>query len=216
MINKKLNQIFPSTINNNNNLKLNKNMKNQNFFKSGYNSGTVTNLNKYISLDKKKGNKSQQQLNKHTLYINYYNGLSNIFKNINYMTSKASKNIIINTKTPGILSGERTRNTNSMKNKSKRVIYSSLHFNGSSLQLLNLKNNIGTTKNSEKRFLSHGREFIEYKMENNNDKIPLIKSRENKNKPAKIGLKIKAKHLNFQKLLNPIAKNLPRGRSTDK
>ena len=216
MINKKLNQIFPSTINNNNNLKLNKNMKNQNFFKSGYNSGTVTNLNKYISLDKKKGNKSQQQLNKHTLYINYYNGLSNIFKNINYMTSKASKNIIINTKTPGILSGQRTRNTNSMKNKSKRVIYSSLHFNCSSLQLLNLKNNIGTTKNSEKRFLSHGREFIEYKMANNNDKIPLIKSRENKNKPAKIGLKIKAKHLNFQKLLNPISKNLPRGRSTDK
>ena len=215
MINKKLNQIFPNTINNNN-LKLNKNMKNQNFFKSGYNSGTVTNLNKYISYDKKKGNKSQQQLGKHTLYTNYYNGLSNLFKNINYMTSKASKNIILNTKAQGILSVERTRSTNSMKNKSKRVIYSSLHFNGSSLQLLNLKNNIGTTKNAEKRFLSHGREFIEYKIANNNDKIPLIKSRDNKNKPAKIGLKIKAKHLNFQKLLNPISKKIPRGRSTDK
>ena len=215
MINKKLNQIFPKTFNNNN-LKLNKNNKNQNFFKNGYNSGTVTNLNKYISYDKKKGNKSQQQLSKHTLYSNYYNGLSNLFKNFNYMTSKASKNInIINTKVPGILSVERTRSTNSMKNKSKRVIYSSLHFNGSNLQLLNLKNNIGTTKNAEKRYLSHGREFIEYKLVNNNDKIPLIKNRDNKTKPAKIGLKIKGKHLNFQKLLNPIPSKIQKGRSQD-
>ena len=135
MRNKKLNQIFPNTINNNI-LNLNKNMKNKNFFKIGYNSGTVTNLNKYISYNKKKGNKSQLELSKHILYTNYYNGLSNIFKNINYMTSKASKNIIINTKTPDILSVERTRNTNSMKNKSKRIIYSSLHFNGANLQLL--------------------------------------------------------------------------------
>ena len=78
MRNKKLNQIFPNTINNNI-LNLNKNMKNQNFFEIGYNSGTVTNLNKYISYNKKKGNKSQLELSKHTLYTNYYNGLSNIF-----------------------------------------------------------------------------------------------------------------------------------------
>ena len=66
--------------------------------------------------------------------------------------------------------------------------------------------------------MSHGREFIEYKMVNNNDKdkIPLIKSRDKKDKPTKIRLTIKAKHLNFQKLLNPIDKKVTRGRSTDK
>ena len=149
VVNKNFNQIFPKTINNNNNIKQNIEIKSSSLLKNGYN-GTVTSLHKYISFGK--GNSSQNQIAKKTLYTNYSNRLSNKFKNMNYGTSKASKNInIVYTKNVGILSGERTRSISSMKNRQKRIIYSSLHFNGSNLHLLNLKNNIGTSKNSEQR-----------------------------------------------------------------
>ena len=205
------NEIFPKTINNNNNIKQNIEIKSPSLLKNGYN-GTVTSLHKYISFGK--GNSSQNQIAKKTLYTNYSNRLSNIFKNMNYGTSKASKNInIVYTKNVGILSGERTRSISSMKNRQKRIIYSSLHFNGSNLHLLNLKNNIGTSKNSEHRSSSTDKRFAEFKMKK--DKIPLIKYKEEESKTSKKGLKVKAKHLNLQKLLNVFPKKSNKTRVTD-
>jgi hypothetical protein len=211
VVNKNFNQIFPKTINNNNNIKQNIEIKSPSLLKNGYN-GTVTSLHKYISFGK--GNSSQNQIAKKTLYTNYSNRLSNIFKNMNYGTSKASKNInIVYTKNVGILSGERTRSISSMKNRQKRIIYSSLHFNGSNLHLLNLKNNIGTSKNSEHRSSSTDKRFAEFKMKK--DKIPLIKYKEEESKTSKKGLKVKAKHLNLQKLLNVFPKKSNKTRVTD-
>ena len=211
VVNKNFNQIFPKTINNNNNIKQNIEIKSPSLLKNGYN-GTVTSLHKYISFGK--GNSSQNQIAKKTLYTNYSNRLSNIFKNMNYGTSKASKNInIAYTKNVGILSGERTRSISSMKNRQKRIIYSSLHFNGSNLHLLNLKNNIGTSKNSEHRSSSTDKRFAEFKMKK--DKIPLIKYKEEESKTSKKGLKVKAKHLNLQKLLNVFPKKSNKTRVTD-
>ena len=211
VVNKNFNQIFPKTINNNNNIKQNIEIKSPSLLKNGYN-GTVTSLHKYISFGK--GNSSQNQIAKKTLYTNYSNRLSNIFKNMNYGTSKASKNInIVYTKNAGILSGERTRSISSMKNRQKRIIYSSLHFNGSNLHLLNLKNNIGTSKNSEHRSSSTDKRFAEFKMKK--DKIPLIKYKEEESKTSKKGLKVKAKHLNLQKLLNVFPKKPNKTRVTD-
>ena len=211
VVNKNFNQIFPKTINNNNNIKQNIEIKSPSLLKNGYN-GTVTSLHKYISFGK--GNSSQNQIAKKTLYTNYSNRLSNIFKNMNYGTSKASKNInIVYTKNVGILSGERTRSISNMKNRQKRIIYSSLHFNGSNLHLLNLKNNIGTSKNSEHRSSSTDKRFSEFKMKK--DKIPLIKYKEEESKTSKKGLKIKAKHLNLQKLLNVFPKKSNKTRVTD-
>ena len=211
VVNKNFNQIFPKTINNNNNIKQNIEIKSPSLLKNGYN-GTVTSLHKYISFGK--GNSSQNQIAKKTLYTNYSNRLSNIFKNMNYGTSKASKNInIVYTKNVGILSGERTRSISSMKNRQKRIIYSSLHFNGSNLHLLNLKNYIGTSKNSEHRSSSTDKRFAEFKMKK--DKIPLIKYKEEESKTSKKGLKVKAKHLNLQKLLNVFPKKSNKTRVTD-
>ena len=211
VVNKNFNQIFPKTINNNNNIKQNIEIKSPSLLKNGYN-GTVTSLHKYISFGK--GNSSQNQIAKKTLYTNYSNRFSNIFKNMNYGTSKASKNInIVYTKNVGILSGERTRSISSMKNRQKRIIYSSLHFNGSNLHLLNLKNNIGTSKNSEHRSSSTDKRFAEFKMKK--DKIPLIKYKEEESKTSKKGLKVKAKHLNLQKLLNVFPKKSNKTRVTD-
>ena len=211
VVNKNFNQIFPKTINNNNNIKQNIEIKSPSLLKNGYN-GTVTSLHKYISFGK--GNSSQNQIAKKTLYTSYSNRLSNIFKNMNYGTSKASKNInIVYTKNVGILSGERTRSISSMKNRQKRIIYSSLHFNGSNLHLLNLKNNIGTSKNSEHRSSSTDKRFAEFIMKK--DKIPLIKYKEEESKTSKKGLKVKAKHLNLQKLLNVFPKKSNKTRVTD-
>ena len=196
---KKFNQIFPKSINNNNNdMKHVKDIKEADLFKKGYDS-PLTCLHKYISFGKIKS--SKYQLGKAVLNTNNSNRLKNIFKDISSGTSKASKNInIIYTKKVGILSGERTRSISNMKNKSKRIIYSSLHFNGTSMQLLNFKNSIGAAKNNEKRSSSTGKRFIEFKTLNN--KIPLIKNKEEESKTSKAGLKIKGKQLDLQKLLN--------------
>ena len=210
IINKKSSQILPNTISTQS-IKYNKDIKNANLFKGGY-SGSLTSLHKYIPFGK--GNNSHHQLIKHSLNTNYSNRLSSIFKNMNYATSKASKNInVLYTKNPGILTGERTRSISNMKNRQKRIIYSSLHFNGSNIQLLNLKNNIGTSKNSENRSSSTDKRIIEFKM--GKEKIPLIKNRDNEAKTYKKGLKLKGKHMNLQKLLNAFPKKSNRARSTD-
>ena len=210
IINKKSSQILPNTISTQS-IKYNKDIKNANLFKGGY-SGSLTSLHKYIPFGK--GNNSHHQLIKHSLNTNYSNRLSDIFKNMNFATSKASKNInVLYTKNPGILTGERTRSISNMKNRQKRIIYSSLHFNGSNIQLLNLKNNIGTSKNSENRSSSTDKRIIEFKM--GKEKIPLIKNRDNETKTYKKGLKLKGKHMNLQKLLNAFPKKSNRARSTD-
>ena len=197
VINKNFNQIFPNTLNNNS-LKHNKNIKGQNLVKNGYN-GTATNLQKYISFAK--GNNSQSHLGKQTVYANDSNRLNSIFNNINNRTSKASKNInIINIKNAGILSGERTRSISNMKNRQARIIYSSLRFNGSNKQLINLKNNIGIMKNSDNKSSSTDKRFHEFNIKNN--KIPMIRNKEEENKTSKKRVKLKGKHLNLQKLLN--------------
>ena len=210
IVNKKRSQILPNTISNQS-IKSNRDSKNTNLFKGGY-TGSITSLHKYVPFGK--GNNSHHQLIKHTLHTNYSNRLSYIFKNINYGTSKASKNInVIYTKNAGLLSGERTRSISNMKNRQKRIIYSSLHFNGSNIQLLNLKNNIGTSKNSDNRSSSTDKRRVEFKI--NKEKIPLIKHRDNESKTHKKSLKLKGKHLNLQKLLNVFPKKSNRTRSTD-
>ena len=210
VVSKKFSQMFPNTINNQS-IKSNKEIKSPHFIKGGY-TGTVTSLHKYINFGK--GPFSQQQIGKQTLYTNYSNRLNNIFKNVNYGTTKNSKKInIIYTKIPGLLSGERTRSISNIKNRPKRIIYSTLRFNGSNIHLLNLKNSIGTTKNSEARSSSTGKGFIEVKL--SNDKIPLIKNKGDESKASKKGLKLKGDHLNLQKLLNVFPKKSQRTRSTD-
>ena len=120
---------------------------------------------------------------------------------MNNRTSKASKNInIINIKNAGILSGERTRSISNMKNRQARIIYSSLRFNGSNKQLINLKNNIGIMKNSDNKSSSTDKRFHEFNIKNN--KIPMIRNKEEENKTSKKRVKLKGKHLNLQKLLN--------------
>ena len=210
VVTKKFNQIFPNSIYNNS-INQKKEIKSPKLLKNGYN-GAVTSLHKYIFFAK--GNSSQNQFRKHTLYTNYSNRANNIFKNVNYGTSKASKNInIIYTKNVGVLSGERTRSISNMKNRQKKIIYSSLHFNGTNIHLLNLKNNIGTTKNSENRSSSTDKRIIDFKQKN--EIIPLIKNKDEERRASKIGLRIKGKHLNLQKLLNVFPKKAPTIKSTD-
>ena len=207
---KNFNQIFPNTINNN--INQNKDNKEKSLLKKGYNS-SVTCLHKYISFGKIKS--SQYQARKPVLHTNNSNRLKNIFKDINNGTSKGSKNInIIYTKNIGILSGDRTRSISNMKNKPKRIIYSSLHFNGTSMQLINLKNNIGTTNNNGNRSISTGRGLIESKTLS--DKIPLIKNKEDESKTSKAGFKLKTKQLNLQKLLNIFPKKSKRTKRINK
>ena len=84
VVSKKFSQMFPNTINNQS-IKSNKEIKSPHFIKGGY-TGTVTSLHKYINFGK--GPFSQQQIGKQTLYTNYSNRLNNIFKNVNYGTTK--------------------------------------------------------------------------------------------------------------------------------
>ena len=142
--------------------------------------------------------------------------MKNMFKNINYGTTKSRKNNIIYTKNIGILSGERSRSISNMQKRPKRVIYSSLHFNGSNIQLINLKNNFDMNKNSENKTHSiNKRNEIDNKIRS--DKIPNIKRKE-ENKANKLKIKdlnLKGKHLNLQKILNIVPKKT-RTKSTGK
>ena len=203
-LSKKYNQLFPNTINNYS-IKQIKDIKNTPIFKNGYNSGSITSLNKYIKFGK--GNYPQtQQAGKNTIYTNKSNLMKNMLKNMNYGTTKSKKNNIIYTKNIGILSGERSRSISNMQKRPKRVIYSSLHFNGGNIQLLNLKNNFDINKNSDNRNHSSNKRNDFEKI--NNDKIPFIKKNgENKtNKLAIKDLNLKGKHLNLQKILNIVPK----------
>ena len=213
-LSKKYNQIFPNTINNYS-IKQAKDARNTPIFKNQYNSGSLTSLNKYIKFGK--GNYAHvSQAGKNTIYTNKSNLMKNMFKNINYGTTKSRKNNIIYTKNIGILSGERSRSISNMQKRPKRVIYSSLHFNGSNIQLINLKNNFDMNKNSENKTHSiNKRNEIDNKIRS--DKIPNIKRKE-ENKANKLKIKdlnLKGKHLNLQKILNIVPKKT-RTKSTGK
>ena len=207
-LSKKYNQIFPNTINN---FSI-KQIKNTNY-KSGHNSGSITSLNKYIKFGK--GNFPNQQTGKNTLYINKSNYMKNFFNNMKYGTTKMSKKTnIAYKKNIDILSGERTRSVSNMHKKSKRIIYSTLHFNGGNIQLLNMKN-YDSNKNQENRSNSTNKRNAEfYKI---NSKKMIIKKKEEKtlNQLKVKDLNIKGKHLNFQKILNIVPKN-SRAKSTGK
>ena len=213
-LSKKYNQIFPNTINNYS-IKRAKDIRNTPIFKNGYNSGSITSLNKYIKFGK--GNYAHvSQADKNTIYTNKSNLMKNMLKNMNYGTTKSRKNNnIIYTKNIGILSGERSRSISNMQKRPKRVIYSSLHFNGSNIQLINLKNNFDKNKNSENKTHSINKRNEVYKIKN--DKIPIIKRKEdNKTNKLKIkDLNLKGKHLNLQKILNIVPKKT-RTKSTGK
>ena len=143
--------------------------------------------------------------------------MQNLFNNMKYGTTKMSKKTnIAYKKTIDILSGERTRSVSNMHKKSKRIIYSSLHFNGGNIQLLNLKNNFDVNKNQENRSNSTNKRNVEfYKI--NNKKMKIIKKKEEKTiDQLKVkDLNLKGKHLNLQKILNIVPKN-PRTKSTGK
>ena len=206
---KKYNQIFPNTINNHSI----KQIRNTPIFKNGYNNGAITSLNKYIKF-------GQKQSGKNTLYINKSNYMKNILNNMKYGTTKVSKknNNIVYMKNIDILSGERTRSMSNMNKSSKRIIYSSLHFNGRNLQLLNLKNNYDINKNSENRSNSTNKRNCGFtKINNNNNKMKIINKNEDKkmNQLNVKDLHLKGKHLNLHKILNIVPKK-SRARSTGK
>ena len=214
ILSKKYNQIFPNTINNNSIKQVKE--RSTPLFK---NTGSITSLNKYIKFGKMNNDSQGQQIGKNTIYTNKTNYMKNILNNINYgVTTKiAKKNKIIYTKNMGILSGERSRSISNMQKRPKRIIYSSLYFNGANIQLLNLKNNFELNKNSETRKNSSlNKVAVDFKI--NTDKIPIIKYNEKDNQMSKLKLKdfkIKGKHLNLQKILNIVPKN-PRTKSTGK
>ena len=206
---KKYNQIFPNTINNHSI----KQIRNTPIFKNGYNNGAITSLNKYIKF-------GQKQSGKNTLYINKSNYMKNILNNMKFGTTKVSKknNNIVYMKNIDILSGERTRSMSNMHKSSKRIIYSSLHFNGRNLQLLNLKNNYDINKNSENRSNSTNKRNGGFtKINNNNNKMKIINKNEDKkmNQLNVNDLHLKGKHLNLHKILNIVPKK-SRARSTGK
>ena len=215
-LNKNYKKINPNTINNYN-IKHIKETRNKSLLKNEYNNnGSITSINKYIKIGK--GNISNEQLfGKATIYTNNSNYLKNIFNFKNYDTIKISKNNIINIKNNGILSGERIRSISNMQKRPKKIINYSLHFNGGNIQLLNLKNNFVTNKNSDNILNNHiNKGIIDYKI--NNEKIPNIKKLEDfrNNKVLKIkDLNLKGKYLNLQKIIN-IAPKKSRNRSTGK
>ena len=139
---KKYTQIFPNTLNNYS-VKQIRDMRNTPIFKNSQNNGSLTSLDKFIRFGK----------GKKTIYTSKSNYMKNMLNNMNYGTTKMSKknNHIIYNKNFNVLSGERARSISNMQKRPKRVIYSSLHFNGGNIQLVNLKNNFEVNKNSENK-----------------------------------------------------------------
>ena len=212
-LSKKYNQIFPNTINNYS-IKKNKDIRNIPIFQNGFNNDPITSLNKYIKLGK--GNFAfPQQNGKNTIYTNKSNLMKNMLNNMNYGTTKSTKNIIYS-KNIGGLSGERSRSISNMQKRPKRIIYSSLHFNGENIQLLNLKNNFDINSIYDNKNHSSSKKNI-FKSKIRNEKIPIIQPKEDskKNKLKIKDLNIKGKHLNLHKILNIIPKK-SRTRSTGK
>ena len=206
-LSKKYNQIFPNTINNHS-VKQIKDIRNTPIFKNGQNNGSLTSLDKFIRFGK----------GKKTIYTNKSNYMKNMLNNMNYGTTKMSRknNHIIYNKNIAVLSGERARSISNMQKRPKRVIYSSLHFNGENIHLVNLKNNFEINKNSESKNNSankrnNGQSNI------NNEKLHFFRKKdENIREKLQVkDLNIKGKHLNLQKILNIVNKKI-RTKSTGK
>jgi hypothetical protein len=206
-LSKKYNQIFPNTINNHS-VKQIKDIRNTPIFKNGQNNGSLTSLDKFIRFGK----------GKKTIYTNKSNYMKNMLNNMNYGTTKMSRknNHIIYNKNIAVLSGERARSISNMQKRPKRVIYSSLHFNGENIHLVNLKNNFEINKNSESKNNSankrnNGQSNI------NNEKLHFFRKKdENIREKLQVkDLNIKGKHLNLQKILNIVPKKI-RTKSTGK
>ena len=206
-LSKKYNQIFPNTINNHS-VKQIKDIRNTPIFKNGQNNGSLTSLDKFIRFGK----------GKKTIYTNKSNYMKNMLNNMNYATTKMSRknNHIIYNKNIAVLSGERARSISNMQKRPKRVIYSSLHFNGENIHLVNLKNNFEINKNSESKNNSankrnNGQSNI------NNEKLHFFRKKdENIREKLQVkDLNIKGKHLNLQKILNIVPKKI-RTKSTGK
>ena len=213
---KKFMQITPNKINSNKNhlnninnysIKVLKETRNHSILRGAYNTGSMTSLHKYDT----NNNTTKEKSGIITIYTNNTNYLKNIINNINHGTTKIKKkkNIFFN---KGILSSERTRSTNSMEKRPKKVFNSILKFNGGNLHLLNFRNNFGTnkiTKDNKIINFPHSKKEI----------IPIINKNEGIfNKIYNKGLKIndlKGKHLNIHKILN-IAPIKRRTKSTDK
>ena len=213
---KKFMQITPNKINSNKNhlnninnysIKVLKETRNHSILRGAYNTGSMTSLHKYDT----NNNTTKEKSGIITIYTNNTNYLKNIINNINHGTTKIKKkkNIFFN---KGILSSERTRSTNSMEKRPKKVFNSILKFNGGNLHLLNFRNNFGTnkiTKDDKIINFPHSKKEI----------IPIINKNEGIfNKIYNKGLKIndlKGKHLNIHKILN-IAPIKRRTKSTDK
>ena len=208
-LSKKYNQLLPNTINN---FSI-KQVRNTPIFKNIYNNGSKTSLNQYIKFEK--GKFPQQQIGKNPLYIKKSNYAKNVFNNIKYGTTKMSKKTnIVYTKNIDILNGERTRSVSNMNKNSKRIIYSSLHFNGENAQLLNIKNHFEINKNPDNKNNSINKRDNAFS-KINNKKMKIMKKEEKMNQLKVKDLNLKGKHLNFQKILNIAPKNL-RARSTCK
>ena len=206
-LSKKYNQIFPNTINNHS-VKQIKDIRNTPIFKNGQNNGSLTSLDKFIRFGK----------GKKTIYTSKSNYMKNMLNNMNYGTTKMSRknNHIIYNKNIAVLSGERARSISNMQKRPKRVIYSSLHFNGENIHLVNLKNNFEINKNSESKNNSankrnNGQSNI------NNEKLHFFRKKdENIREKLQVkDLNIKGKHLNLQKILNIVPKKI-RTKSTGK
>ena len=218
-ITKKIAKICPSpnTINNYNNnynqININnlknkplKETRNKSVFRGGYNSGYMTNLHN-IKNNISNFSKSQQKFGRITINTNNTNYLKNVINNnmnINYGTTKMKKkNNIFYSK--NILSGERGgRSTSNIQKRPKKVFSSILQFNGSNVQIFNLKNTIGNnSKNSENINI-----VSPIAKEKKNDIIPPIKKNENiyykeNNRGLKIkDYKLRGKQINLHKILN--------------
>ena len=216
-ISKKNYHIIPYTINNNS-TKQGKD-KSTPLFKTN---GSIASFNNFIKGGQTNNDNQNKNIGKNTIYTNKINYMKNILNSMSYgITTKLSKKNInkkIYTKNMGILSGERSRSISNVRKRPKRVIYSSLYYNGSNIQLLNSKNTLDVNKNIDSH--KSDRNKIGIDLKRNTEKIPILKNKENfdgKISKLKIkDLKLKGNHLNIQKLLNFLPKTNSRTKSTGK
>ena len=118
--------------------------------------GSIASFNNFIKGGQTNNDNQNKNIGKNTIYTNKVNYMKNILNSMSYgITTKLSKKNInkkIYTKNMGILSVERYRSISNVRKRPKRVIYSSLYYNGSNIQLLNSKNTLDVNK---KRTHSH-------------------------------------------------------------
>ena len=199
---KKNSQLFPNSINNS--AKQIKDIKGTPLVRNSQNNGdSITRLNKYIKLDNMK---NFSQMGKKTIYTTKSNYMKGILNNMNYQKNFRKNKFF--TKNVAILSGERTRSTSNLEKKPKRVIYSSLHFDRTNSQLVNLKNNFDVNKNSEIMNNAGNNDRV------NNNNI-YMKKEQRECKVNKYKLKDSNKQINFQKIIKLDPKK-NRQKSSDK